>query len=77
MNREPGDYTPILMDLGKAKRKRVKKLKQGRGPLIRKIGEALDEHVAMLEVPQDAHIVPVIVVVEKKQKRRRRLIDLI
>ena len=60
---------PILIDLGKKKRRTIKKLRQGRGSLI----EAIDEAVAELEVHNQIASAPqrVVVVVREKKKSRR------
>jgi hypothetical protein len=58
---------PVIVNLGKAKKKRIKQLKKGDGKLMREVAEAL------LKVEQDMSaqlagktVVPIIVVVERK-----------
>jgi hypothetical protein len=61
---------PIIIDLGKARSKRIKDLKRGRGRLLAEI----DRTVAELQVKMGgdgATLLPVIVVYRKKAKKGR------
>jgi len=58
---------PVIIDLGKRKRKRVKRLQKGRGPLVGNVFDAIERLREQGEIAEDAQ--PVIVVV--RQKRRR------
>jgi hypothetical protein len=63
---------PIVIDLGKRKRKRIKQLKQGRGPLAADVEETMAEMVRQLgEKAGGKEFVPVVVVFERKPKKRR------
>jgi hypothetical protein len=65
------ETTPIVVDLGKAKRKHLKELKRGEGRLAAEVKETI-EHVRQELGPEVAGkvLLPVIVIYEKKQKRR-------
>jgi len=60
-----------LIDFGKARPKRIRALKQGRGPLYQEVLDALTEARSTLE-PEVAGkpILPLIVIVEKNSRRR-------
>lgn len=61
---------PIVVDLGKHKRKQVKRLKKGKaGKLMDEVQECLQE-LKTSEVTSDS-VQPVIIVVREKKKRRR------
>ena len=71
------DLPPVVVDLGKVKRKQVKALKRGEGPLL----DTVDEVVAAVEQEladelDDCRVLPVVLVVERRPKRRRRLFEL-
>ena len=71
------DLPPVVVDLGKVKRKQVKALKRGEGPLL----DTVDDVVAAVEQELadelgDRQILPVVLVVERRPKRRRSLFDL-
>ena len=59
---------PVLIDLGKKKRKNVKKLRRGNGPLMRAVDQALAELRASGRVDNGGQDVIVLV----REKRRRR-----
>jgi hypothetical protein len=58
---------PILMDLGKKKRKNIKRLRRGTGPLMRAVSDAIAElrSSGTVDAGQD------IVVVVRERRRRR------
>lgn len=65
--------TPVVVDLGKVRKKRIKQLKKGRGKLFANVGETVDEVVEGLGA--DVHgkeIVPIIIVYKQKSKKRRK-----
>lgn len=59
---------PIVIDLGKRKRKDVKKLVKGKGILLDKIGDCVNELKSAKEISQNAQVV--VVLVKEKQKSR-------
>lgn len=69
--------TPIIVDLGKTKRKHIKRLKRGHGRLMEEVVDVMDEIVeALAEEVDGKTLVPVIIVYEKKPKQRRNQITL-
>jgi uncharacterized protein DUF6200 len=63
----PAEPAPIVIDLGKQRRKAVKQLRRGGGALMEEIGAALDKLRASGTVAAGAQ--PVIVVVQQKKRR--------
>ncbi len=67
-----GHESAVVIDLGKKGRKKIKKLRKGRGPLLETVDDAITELKEKGEVSKSA--APVIVVVrEKKRNRLSRL----
>ena len=63
--------TPIVVDLGKQSRKRIKKLKRGQGPLVGEIHDVVHQVADQLgAAQQDKQIVPVVVLYRRKPKKR-------
>jgi hypothetical protein len=56
----------VVIDLGKKKRKKVRQLRKGKGPLLGEVDEAIAELRADGTISEGA--VPVIVVVRQKEK---------
>jgi hypothetical protein len=66
----PAMREPIIIDLGKKKRRQVRKLAKGRDcSLMDRIREAIEEGIAAKAIPANAQ--PVIVVVKAKKKKRK------
>ncbi len=66
--------TPIVVDLGKRKGKRLKQLKRGEGQLLGEVQEALDDIRRNLGAEAaDKELVPVVVIYKKKAKGGGRL----
>ena len=59
---------PILVDLGKHGRKRVKQLREGRGPLMTEVAQCIDELKASGTMPGDA--TPVLIIVRQRSRKR-------
>lgn len=59
---------PILIDLGRKKRKSVKRLRRGSGPLMRAVNEAIAE--VRSSGTGDASGQDVVIVVREKKRRR-------
>ncbi len=57
----------ILLDLGSKSRKNVRRLRKGRGKLMRRVTETVEDLQAEGEIAEDAQIVVVVV----KQKPRK------
>lgn len=63
---------PIILDLGKTKRKNINELKQGRGKLVDEVEDALKEVSTSLgEQAEGKQLIPVVIVYKKKARRRR------
>jgi hypothetical protein len=60
---------PIVIDLGKKKRKRIKDLKRGRGSVAREVLEATAQvRESFGDAASDKEFVPIVVVYRKKRK---------
>jgi hypothetical protein len=64
--------TPIVLDLGKKKRKAIKDLKKGRGKLMDEVQAALNQMKATLGADAEGKtILPIVVVYREKKKAPR------
>ena len=64
--------SPIVIDLGKAKRKRIKQLERGEGPLAEEVRQAVEQVGAGLGAEADGKVlVPVVLLYRRKPRRRR------
>ena len=61
--------SPIVLDLGKHKRKSVKRLRNGKGKLVDEAMESIEELQRVGTIPQSAQ--PIIIVVREKSKSNR------
>jgi len=68
---EPAEITqPIVVDLGKVKKKRIRQLKRGRGPLVLDVQDVVNEVSASLgDEVAGKQLVPVVVLYRKKRRR--------
>lgn len=67
------EVVPIVIDLGKEKRGRIKDLKRGRGKLMDEVNTVIDEVRANLgPEAEGGRFIPVVVLYEKKAKRKGR-----
>jgi len=61
---------PVLVDLGKRRRKDIKQLKRGEGPLVAELGEVIEQVRAELSGDmQGKTVLPVLVIYEKRPRR--------
>jgi hypothetical protein len=60
---------PIIIDLGKKARKKVKRLRKGRGSLMGKVEETIEALKAQGQI--DPKSQPVVVVVRERRRNRR------
>ena len=61
---------PVIVDLGKVKRKQIKQLKRGTGDLILEVREAVEEVVAGLgEEANGREFIPIVVLYREKTKK--------
>lgn len=66
-----GTNPPIVIDLGKVKKKRVKALKRGEGKLVSEVQQAVEQVRARLGASAAGkEIVPVVVVYRQKDDQR-------
>ncbi len=77
MVEEARTINPVVIDLGKVRRKRIKDLKRGRGKLLWEVDAAVEQVRAGLgDEGSDKTLVPIVVCYQKKrrggQRRRRR-----
>ena len=64
---------PIIVPLGKMKKKEIKRLEKGRGKAMDEVADVIEQVQAKLGEQADGKaILPVIVVYRKKQRRFRR-----
>jgi hypothetical protein len=80
INEEQQHLPPIVLDMGKVGRKKIRELKkEGRGELLDGIGEAIEQARAQLgPVLASKTLLPVVLVYEKKpRKKRKGLINLL
>lgn len=60
---------PIVLDLGKQSRKKLKHLKHGQGPLLQEVLESMDQIRATLGSEAEGKVLqPVVVMYERKAK---------
>ena len=63
---------PIVVDLGKRRRKHIKQLGDGVGPIARDVAEVLAHLKAELSAELDGQpLVPIVLIYRKKARRRR------
>jgi hypothetical protein len=70
------DHTtpPIVVKLGKVKRKRVKQLLRGQGPLMNDVAAALDQVKDDLgEAARGRQLIPIVFIYREKRKRQKGL----
>lgn len=61
---------PIIIDLGKKKRKRIRQLKRGRGRLMGDVYDVVDEvRDSLGDEAKGKEFVPVVVIYRRKRKR--------
>ena len=62
---------PVILELGKASRKAVRQLREGRGKMLDDVQDAMKEVTASLgEQAEGKHLIPVVLVY--RQRRRRK-----
>ena len=68
----PEVTAPIIVSLGKKKRRAIKRLKRGKGPAMEEVMDVLDQVQANLGPQAEGKIlVPVVVLYKQKQRRLR------
>lgn len=67
---------PIVVDLGKKKKKQIRNLKRGRGPLLEDVADVVEKVRASLpEQLAGKELVPVVIVYRQKKKRSSGLLS--
>ena len=62
---------PLILDLGRTRRKEVQDLKRGRGKLLREVQDAIDEVTASLgDQAEGKQLIPVVLVYRRRPRRR-------
>ena len=65
--------TPVVLELGKVRPKRIKAFKKGRGKLMNEVLDVLDEVASELDEEVEGKIfVPIVMVYEKRRKKKKR-----
>ena len=65
------ETVPIILNLGKKRKRALKELKRGRGRLMDEVEQAVEEVRAGLGAEASLkQIVPIVLIYRKKQKRR-------
>jgi len=68
---------PIVVDLGKVKRKRVKELRKGQGPLVEEVNQVMaNVRESLGEDAAGKELVPVVILYRRRPKRRRTIFSL-
>jgi hypothetical protein len=66
---EATTLTPVIINLGKHKRKRVRRLRKGRGRLVGDVYDAIDDLRAAGEIGENDR--PIVMIVRQKRKKRK------
>jgi hypothetical protein len=65
---------PIIVDLGKKRRRSIRALKRGRGRLMDEVSRATEEvRRGLGEEAADKEIIPVVLIYQRKRKKRSGL----
>lgn len=61
---------PVVIELGRQKKKRIKQLRQGKGPLVDEVRATIDQTVAALGDAADGKtFVPIVMIYRQREKR--------
>lgn len=64
---------PIVIDVGKASRRKIRDLEKGCGPIVTDVQDAVTEVTASLgEQAEGKQFVPVVLIYRKKRRRNKR-----
>lgn len=67
------EITPIIIDLGKEKRKRIKNLKRGRGKLMVEVARVINEtRMTLGSAANGKEFIPVVLIYKAKRRKRKR-----
>lgn len=66
----PDITPPVVVELGRQKKKKIKQLRAGRGPLADEVRQTVDEAIARLgSAAEGKTFVPVVLVYRRKERR--------
>lgn len=71
----PSGPSPVILDLGKHRRKRIKQLRRGGGKLMDDVNDALEE--LRTAGTLGAASQPVVIIVRQKRRKRKSLFPLL
>jgi len=64
---------PVILDLGKASRKNIRRLKKGQGKLVDEVQDAIREVASSLgDQTEGKELLPVVLIYRRKARRRGR-----
>ncbi len=67
--------TPLVIEMGKLSKKKLKAFKKGKGSLVNEVIEVLSEVTGSVSSETESRsIIPVVMVYEKKPRKKRRLV---
>ena len=67
---------PIVVDLGKKKKKQIRNLKRGRGPLLEDVADVVEKvRASLADQLAGKELVPVVIVYRQKKKRSSGLLS--
>jgi hypothetical protein len=66
--------TPVVVDLGKQRSKKLRDLKNGEGPLLQDVHQVIEELRAKSPELASKELVPVVIIYRKKPKRKRSML---
>lgn len=68
----PRVYQPIIIDLGKKRRKRIKQLKRGRGKLMNEVHYVIEEVQADLgKEAEGKEFIPIVMIYRRRRRRKK------
>jgi hypothetical protein len=69
------DLPPVVLDLGRARSKAIKALKEGKGRMIEDVGHTMEAVRSNLGAEVEGKVlVPIVIIYEKRTARRRGLL---
>jgi len=67
-------HFPIVIEMGKTRRSRIKQLKRGKGKLMDEVAQVMEDVLANLgKDAASTRLVPVVIVYTKKKSKRNRV----
>lgn len=70
---KPQTLVPVIVDVGRIRKKNIDRLKDGHGPVMREVRDVVDEvSTALADRVGDRPILPVVLIYKEKRSSRRR-----